>query len=80
MPTVKIIKNGNNNYFNEKEQLLKFTQFLRCTKESYKIYFVKEIEDLNKVVTEAKQDANFLAIIGKYEDSQKGKRVNNAIR
>ena len=71
MPTVKIMKNGNNNYFNEKEQLLKFTQFLRCTKEYIKSILCKEIEDLNKVVTEAKQDANFLAIIGKYEDSQK---------
>ena len=56
---------------NNEKDILKYTQFLRCTKEYMKSMLTKEIQLLHKVVEEAKQDANFLAIIGRHEDSIK---------
>ena len=67
MPTVVSSSRRKNN----EKDILKFTQFLRCTKEYMKSMLTKEIQTMHKVVEEAKQDANFLAIIGKHEDSIK---------
>ena len=67
MPTVVSSSRRKNN----EKDILKFTQFLRCTKEYMNSILTKEIQTLHKVVEEAKQDANFLAIIGRHEDSIK---------